>query len=298
MQAFYCAVTALKSFLKKLFEKRNEEISIILFDDENPHHQDNYTVKPADLFLLAGAVNLGIVLFLVLFFYLTPIGTLFFNKDNRMIRSSVNEIRTQVQMLQDSLIARDYQLRQIQQVIRENRDTVFQVETSRDWNRVHGKQTSQPESVRPMDARSIELPSLLSQQIIHSDIFSGEVIFPAGSPVSGIHSGNFDPSKGHFGVDIAARKGTDVRTIADGVIISAYWTLNSGYVLHILHPDGYATVYKHFSDIFYKAGDFIRKGDVIGKVGDTGLLAHGPHIHFELWKNGVVLDPELYITLN
>ena len=298
MRAIPNAVPDLKSFLKKLFEKRNEEISIILLDEENPHQQDNYTVKPADLFLFAGAVNVGIILFVVLFFYLTPLGTVFFNKENRMIRSSVNEIRSQVQMLQDSLIARDYQLRQIQQVIRENRDTVFQVGTSRDWNRVYGEQTSQVESVRPIQARSIELPNLLSQQIIHSDIFSGQVIFPVESPVSGIYTGNFDPSRGHFGVDISARKGTDVRTIADGVIISAYWTLNSGYVLHIMHPDGYATVYKHFSEIFYRTGDFIRKGDVIGKVGDTGLLAYGPHIHFELWKNGVALDPELYIILN
>ncbi len=290
----------MKSLLKKLFERRREEVTLLLFDDDNPHQQESYTLKPGKLIVILTGLNLAVVLVVMLFLYFTPAGTVLFNKENRAIRASVIQIHDRVLALQDTLKIRDQQLYEIQKVIRERADTVFSINLASGWNETYGQPEPAPD--QPRMTYRISQPqgvqSLQGDQIIHSEIFSGELRFPVEPPVSGTLTGTFQPEIGHYGIDIAARKGADVRAIADGVVISSDWTINNGYTVHILHSDGYASVYKHFSEVIYRAGDVVRKGDIIGKVGETGLLASGPHIHFELWRNGVSLDPQYYINVN
>lgn len=284
------------SLLKKLIERRNEEIGVLLFDDENPHHQDHFSLKPLKLFLLLGAGQLLILGLVVLFFLLTPLGTMLFNKQDRALRNSVLEVRERITSLQDTLIARDRQLHEIQQIIRSNTDTTFTV-TAPETRKIAETEAAPLSVYFPVKRHPASQP-LVSNQIIQSDLYSTRPVFPAYPPVSGSVTGLFNPDKGHYGIDIAARKGADVRTVAHGVVISANWTIGYGYVMHILHTDGYVSVFKHFSEIYHKAGDMVRQGDLIGKVGDTGILTSGPHIHFELWQNGLALNPELYINFN
>ncbi len=288
----------MKSLLKKLLERRREEVTLLLFDDDNPHQQDSYTLKPGKLFALLGALNVAVLLLVLLLLYVTPLGTYLFNKENRAIRTSVVQIHERVLALQDSLQARDQQLYDIQRIIRERSDTVFAINTTPEWNAVYGEPEPDPPSITYRISQVPGVQSLKWDQIIHSEIFSGETRFPVEPPVTGTLTGTYQPDVGHFGIDIAARKGTDVRAVADGVVVSSEWTINNGYSVHILHAGGYATIYKHFLEVIYRAGDVVRKGDVIGKVGETGLLASGPHIHFELWKNGISLDPQYYINVN
>lgn len=288
----------MKKLLKKLFERRREEVTILLFDDDNPHQQENYTLKPGKLIAILAGLNIAVVLLVFLLIYLTPLGTYFFNKENRAIRSSVVQIHERVLDLQDSLRVRDQQLHQIQRVLREGADTVFDIRSTPDRIPVQSEPEPEPATVTYRLAHIPGVQSLQGEQVIHSDIFSGEVRFPAEPPVTGTLTGRYQPEIGHFGLDIAARKGADVHTIADGVIASSEWTINNGYTVHILHAGGYVTIYKHFSEVIHRAGDIVRKGDIIGKAGGTGLLASGPHVHFELWKNGVSLDPEYYLNVN
>lgn len=293
--------------LKKLIERRKEDVTILLFDDENPHQQESYSLHPGKLFFWIGGLNLLIVLLVSLIFYVTPLGTLIFNKEDRAMRSTVMDVGYRINALQDSLNARDRQLHEIQQVLRENSDTTFSTWSSDEWDVMYGSQQQEQPEMNDQPARqqrtSIHVTELAgiqplqSDQIIHSEIFSGNITFPADAPVQGSLTGNYNPEKGHYGIDIASRKGADVRSVADGVVISSDWSINNGYVMHIIHGDGIVTIYKHFSEISYKVGDVVRKGDIIGKVGETGILASGPHIHFEIWKNGASLDPIMYINL-
>lgn len=286
------------SLLKKLLERRRERLTLLLFHEENPHHQDSYHINPGKMFLGLAGLNLIILLIVLGILYATPVGTYLFNKENRAIRSSVLEVRERITALQDTLKARDEQLAEIQRVIRDQSDTSFAISASDEWSEVYGEQEQPAEvvSYQISDSREIEL--LDSDQIIHSDVFRSGTQFPAEPPVRGTVTNTYQPDKGHFGIDIAARTGADVRSVADGVVINSEWTLNNGYVLQILHGDGFVTVFKHFSVVNYTTGDVIKKGDVVGKVGETGLLASGPHIHFEIWKNGASLDPGRYLNVN
>ncbi len=285
------------SFIKKLIERRKEELNILLFDENNPHQQETYTIQPGKIFLMIGGINLAVVLIVLFILFITPLGTMVFNKEDRAVRSSVLEITERVNALQDSLQARDNQLAEIQHIIRDGTDTTFNIRSTPEWDEMYGESAPQ-QNVQTFHVNGLrEMQSLQSDQIVFSDIFTGTVAFPAEAPVDGSLTGTYRPGDGHFGIDIAANRGADVRTIADGVVISSNWTFNNGYVVHVLHGDGLISVFKHFSEVYYMKGDAVRKGDTIGKVGETGLLASGPHIHFELWKNGISLDPSNYINL-
>ena len=102
-------------------------------------------------------------------------------------------------------------------------------------------------------------------------------------------------SKSHFGLDIAAPKGTAVRAPANGVVVFAGWTIEGGYVLVIEHGYGFITVYKHNERNLVDAFEQVTRGQVISLVGNTGKITSGPHLHFEIWQNGNPVDPILYV---
>ena len=117
-------------------------------------------------------------------------------------------------------------------------------------------------------------------------------------PVGGYVTDEFDPHKDHYGIDIAATLDAPVKATLDGTVVSAGWSYENGYVIAVQHKDNLVTLYKHNAKIFKNVGNFVKAGDVIATVGNTGELSNGPHLHFEIWHNGVSLNPRDYIIFN
>ena len=112
------------------------------------------------------------------------------------------------------------------------------------------------------------------------------------SPIKGEITQNFNFNENHFAIDIAADIGTPVKSVLDGKIIFSEWSLETGYVVVIDHGENIISVYKHNSKILKEQNDFVQAGEVIAYSGNQGNLSTGPHLHFELWKNGTPIDPE------
>ncbi|CAM1334589.1 M23 family metallopeptidase [Tenacibaculum aestuariivivum] len=115
------------------------------------------------------------------------------------------------------------------------------------------------------------------------------------SPLTGTVSQAFNMSDKHYAIDIVAKKGTPVKAIADGTVILAEWTAETGYVITIQHSNEFISVYKHNGTLLKQQGDIVKSGEVISSVGSTGELTTGPHLHFELWNNGFPVTPTDYI---
>ena len=116
------------------------------------------------------------------------------------------------------------------------------------------------------------------------------------SPITGIVSGPFDLSEEHYGIDIVAKSDEPVKSIADGSVIMADWTQDSGYVIAIQHRNNLISVYKHNSALLKKVGTFVSAGEIIAIIGNTGELTTGPHLHFEIWYNGTPVNPEDFVS--
>ena len=112
------------------------------------------------------------------------------------------------------------------------------------------------------------------------------------SPIKGEITQSFNFNENHFAIDIAADIGTPVKSVLDGKIIFSEWSLETGYVVVIDHGENIISVYKHNSKILKEQNDFVQAGEVIAYSGNQGNLSSGPHLHFELWKNGTPINPE------
>lgn len=118
------------------------------------------------------------------------------------------------------------------------------------------------------------------------------VLFP---PVNGTISEGYDVSSKHYAVDVVVASETPVKATADGTVVLAEWTTQTGYVVVIEHGDGLLSVYKHNATLTKEQGDIVKAGEVIAISGNTGELTTGPHLHFELWSNGYPIDPTTFI---
>lgn len=165
-----------------------------------------------------------------------------------------------------------------------------------------------PDFMRALDnlTREIEdkqqqlelLDSLLVEQQIQSESFlSGRPINRGW--ISSPYGRRLDPFTGklawHSGIDFATgRTGVDVRAVASGVVTYAGDKQGYGNMVKINHGNGYETLYAHNDKLMVKPGDIVKKGQVITLSGNTGRST-GPHVHFEVHKNGRVVDPSSYV---
>jgi len=119
-------------------------------------------------------------------------------------------------------------------------------------------------------------------------------IFPVQGWITSRYGWRKDPFTGkrefHPAIDICAPWGTPVRAAAQGKVVYAGWKDAYGLMIRIRDGYGYYTVYGHLSKILVKQGSWVRKGQIIGRVGSTGRST-GPHLHFEVWHNGKTVNP-------
>lgn len=115
------------------------------------------------------------------------------------------------------------------------------------------------------------------------------------TPIGGSIVAGFNPDKKHLGVDVVAPKNTPVKAAMDGWVISSDWTLETGNTIAIQHTNNIVTFYKHNSVLLKKAGNYVRGGEAIAIIGNTGELTDGPHLHFELWHQGKPVNPTDFV---
>ena len=98
----------------------------------------------------------------------------------------------------------------------------------------------------------------------------------------------------HYGMDIAGEEGASVACFADGTVTAVGESSSYGKYCTVTHANGCATLYAHCGRISVPSGAAVKKGEKLGEVGETGM-ATGPHLHFELQKDGVYLNPIYYV---
>jgi murein DD-endopeptidase MepM/ murein hydrolase activator NlpD len=148
----------------------------------------------------------------------------------------------------------------------------------------------------PVDPDAAPLPAPTDASV--GGFVSGVAAAPSGGalqwPVPGGSISQYFHS-GHLAIDIAAPYGTTVVAAEAGVVTSAGWRNNGGgYVVEIDHGNGMHSVYNHLGSIWVGVGQAVARGEGIAAVGCTGMCT-GPHVHFEVIVNGVIVNPLRYL---
>ena len=116
------------------------------------------------------------------------------------------------------------------------------------------------------------------------------------SPVKGVVTDGFDIEKNHFAVDVSVDIGTPVKAILAGTVLFSEWSVETGHVILLDHGENLISVYKHNSKNLKLQNETVQAGEVIAFSGEEGSLSSGPHLHFEIWKNGLPIDPESILS--
>ena len=98
----------------------------------------------------------------------------------------------------------------------------------------------------------------------------------------------------HQGIDIAAEKGTVIRAAGSGIVVLANWTPDLGHMVIVDHGHGFCSYYGHAMRLLVSQGNKVEKGQSIALLGSSGISS-APHLHFEIWKDGEAIDPELFL---
>ncbi len=146
--------------------------------------------------------------------------------------------------------------------------------------------------------------SLLREEVAQEDKYNilptatENINFSLFAPVKGTISEPYNLEDKHYAIDIVVARNSPVKSVADGRVIFAEWTAETGYVIIIEHSYGLLSVYKHNASLAKSQGEMVRAGEVVATAGSTGELSTGPHLHFELWNEGNPVDPTEYIDFN
>ena len=159
--------------------------------------------------------------------------------------------------------------------------------------------------VQPDIARISSKSSFLSRK--NSSLHDFTPGLPTLLPVEGYLSGEFSINswlfgsgnpgleKWHPGIDIAGRRGTDILSAGSGTVVFAGWTSRYGNMVIINHGENIFSYYAHNSKLLVKDKAYVRKGEPIAQLGNSGYTSKGPHLHFEIWKDGKPVNPREYI---
>lgn len=161
--------------------------------------------------------------------------------------------------------------------------------------------SSEMERISGVLADREEKLSALEQVLMNRKVMAD--VMPSGRPVkqgwmSSGYGKRTDPFNGkksyHRGVDFAGKRGSDVVAVAAGVVVRAEKASGYGNLVEIRHVDGYTTLYGHNKENLVRTGDVVNKGQTIALLGSTGRSS-GPHVHFEVHRDGKNVDPLRYV---
>ena len=184
---------------------------------------------------------------------------------------------------------------------------VAESETALDTLRNYRSTTEQLADTAVLEQAETEPLSyiLYSEQNLPESVSMEQVIlgFEYEIPVAGTISSDFGyrdhPLEGeekfHYGIDLVADRGTEIRCFADGTVIAVGDSSSYGKYCTVEHENGCSTLYAHCDRITVSSGSVVQAGEKIAEVGETGM-ATGPHLHFELLQNGTYLNPIYYVS--
>jgi murein DD-endopeptidase MepM/ murein hydrolase activator NlpD len=282
-------------------KSKKRSYTIVLVPDEDASKSKNFR-------LVAWQLALGLSLFIVLTFAFvlvtltyTPAGRLF-PLSNTGLEEKYNKELVALNQRMTGLMEQLVELRTYNVKLRH---VLGEKVASSDSGAVNVPlQTIKTERERPSsDERIISKspqqifpePQMVPIRVVKREDNRAEISFPAILPTDGYVTRGFEPDNNHFGLDIAGKTGTLVVAAADGYIVFAGWTYDEGYILIISHSGGFVSLYKHNQSLLKSAGSSVRRGEPIATLGDSGVTSSGPHLHFEIRKDGVPVDPSVYL---
>lgn len=293
--------------LSRWVERMKAPYRLIIRNDETLEERGSFRLSMLNVYLLMSSIVVLVAVIVVALIAYTPVKRYLpgYMGGGSLEKREVMKLAREVQELEQALKAQEKYTENVRKML------VGDVQTEKDVQQLNPTANSDPAKPKPaanadadwqlrQEEEFGQLAEAARQDIRRNNNFSAQdksieqLYFIA--PIRGEISSPFSLDKNHLGVDIVAPKNTAIRAAMDGYVFMADWTLETGNTIGIQHSNNIATFYKHNSVLLKKVGSFVRAGEAIAIIGNTGELSSGPHLHFELWSRGKAVDPTDYIA--
>lgn len=277
---------------KKIKKKLLHKYRLVVLNEDTFEERFSFKLNRLNVFVFSTIFALLLIIATTILIAFTPLREYIPGYSSTSLKKKATNLAYKTDSLQQELYINQQYLASIRKVLTGDVKTV-------DFNKDSIMQAAQ------LDAANVNLnasaqDSVLREKVAREDKYNplantGEISVVLFAPVKGTISEPYNPKDKHFAVDVVTVKDAPVKAVADGTVIFADWTAETGYVMIIEHRNDIISVYKHNASLNKEQGELVMAGEVIATVGNTGDLTTGPHLHFELWSDSYPIDPTNFI---
>jgi len=276
-------------------KKFKNKYRLVVLNEDTFEEKISLRLSQLNVFVIVGLSSFALIILVTIIIAFTPLRQFIPGYTDINMRKMGIENMLKMDSLEVVIAQKDLYIGNIKHIIQGNPieyDQKTIIDTSVNYQKISDEPVEEDLLLREM-IESEEKYSLFRPAAGRTpENISNFVFF---TPLKGTVTSHFNIKSHHFGIDIVAPKNETVKAALDGTIIFADWTVETGYVIQLQHTNNLVSVYKHNSVLHKETGEHVKAGEVIAIVGNSGSLSTGPHLHFELWYNGIPLDPEEYM---
>ncbi len=267
-----------KEFFQKLKKKWFTKFRLVVMNDSTYEEQLSFKLSRLNVFVLLASSGFILIILTVIIISFTPIREYIPGYSNIEDRNKLFQLSLKADSLERMVDATSGYMDSLLMIL-SGTDDLGKI----DYSEIN-RYTSTNASTNTEQSSPISGSGNLYESLFYH------------KPVDGVIVQGFSPSMNHLGIDIVTPGDSPVMSVRDGTVILARWNYEFGNMLAIQHPGNIVSIYKHNSLLLKKEGDRVKGGQVVAISGNSGEITTGPHLHFELWINGVPVNPALFLN--
>ncbi len=276
----------------KIIQKLTNHYRLLIINDDTYEEKLNFRLNRLNVYVWTTLISLLLIVLTALLIAFTPLRTYIPGYTSPGLKKNLVKLKLKTDSLAHQLKIRDYYILQFRKVL--NNEISME-----EFDKNYKKQIINPDSLKLNPSKN---DSLLRKEVEKREKFSTSTgdnhkVYDFIAPAIGEITNQFDIKRKHFAIDIALKKNTPIKSVADGTVIFSDWTKDGGNTMIIEHNNGIVSIYKHNKKLLRQSGTTVKQGEVIALSGNSGEKTSAPHLHFELWIKGYPVNPENYIIL-
>ncbi len=279
---------------KKIYKKLKNHYRLVILNDDTFEERLSFRLTPMNVFTWGGLIFVILIVSTISLVAFTPLREYIPGYSDVTMKRNAAYASFKSDSLEMELMATEQYIANIQRILNGQPpiDTISteNEEENADFNDLSVKRSPE-DSVFREEIEQEEKYAINSQ--LRKENNSSSFFF---KPIEGIVSAEYDRNTKHYGIDVVAKENESIKAVLEGTVILAEWTSENGHIIQIQHRNNLISVYKHCSVLFKKVGQKVKAGEAIAIVGNSGTETTGPHLHFELWENGVPQNPQQFIA--
>jgi murein DD-endopeptidase MepM/ murein hydrolase activator NlpD len=287
-------VTQKHSRWKIFTDQLRNKYRLVILNDETFGEKFSLRLSPLGVIIAVGAITILMTTLVISLVAFTPLREYIPGYGDVSERKQLLILGSRADSLEQTLRARDWYMKNLVNVFSDSLERKPQKpkkDTTGKYQKINTKPSDNDLKFRTQvenEPSSLQFSGMNARK----NALANYLFF---SPVKGLVTTSFNSGDEHFGVDVVAGKDEFIKSTLDGTVVFASFTPDDGYVIQLQHENNLVSIYKHNSQILKKAGEKVKSGEAIAVIGNTGESSKGPHLHFELWHNGLPVNPEEFI---